>query len=212
MKDQVAVLFDMDGVIVDTEPQYDILWKSIGEKYVPEIEGFEKKIKGTILPNILKNYFSHLPETEHQVIENRVTEFELHMDFFEVPGAMDFLRSLKEHGIKTGLVTSSGDEKVKEVSKVMGFDGLFDTFVSAGRIKQGKPDPMCYLLAAHDLGVDPENCYVFEDSFAGIQAGKAAGMKVIGLSTTNPVHSLEDKVLKVIPDFKSFTVEQMCEL
>jgi HAD superfamily hydrolase (TIGR01509 family) len=77
----------------------------------------------------------------------------------------------------------------------------FDTIVSADRITKGKPDPMCYLLAAEDLNVSPENCYVFEDSFNGIAAGNAAGMKVIGLSTTHPAESIRDKVWKEIPDF-----------
>ncbi len=200
----IAVLFDMDGVIVDTEPQYDILWKSIGNKYLPEMEGFEKMIKGTILPNIFAKYFSHLPDEELRKIEMRVEEYELNMDFFEIPGALDFVRSLKQRGIKTGLVTSSGEEKVKKVWAVLGFDGLFDTLVAAERIKEGKPNPMCYLLAAQDLGVNPADCYVFEDSFAGIQAGKSAGMKVIGLATTNSAESLQDKVEQVIPDFRGF--------
>jgi beta-phosphoglucomutase-like phosphatase (HAD superfamily) len=65
---------------------------------------------------------------------------------------------------------------------------------------------MCYLLAANDLNTLPENCYVFEDSFNGIAAGNAAGMKVIGLSTSNPAESIRDKALKVIPDFRGFSL------
>lgn len=63
---------------------------------------------------------------------------------------------------------------------------------------------MCYLLAAADLHVSPADCIVFEDSFAGVQAGTEAGMRVIGLSTTNSENSLKDKVYKVIPDFEHF--------
>ena len=74
-------------------------------------------------------------------------------------------------------------------------------------ITQGKPDPMCYLLAAKDLNVSPEDCIVFEDSFNGIQSGKDAGMRVIGLSTTNPAESLRDKVYEVIPNFEKVTFE-----
>ena len=86
-------------------------------------------------------------------------------------------------------------------------DNLFDTLVTADRITQGKPDPMCYLLAAKDLNVSPEDCIVFEDSFNGIQSGKDAGMRVIGLSTTNPAESLRDKVYEVIPNFEKVTFE-----
>jgi len=204
MSREIAVLFDMDGVVVDTEPQYDIFWKSIGDKYLPEIENFELKIKGTVNQDIYTNYFSHLPESELQQLIKQVEEYELNMDFFEIPDAINFIRSLKKQGIKTGLVTSSSEEKVKKVGEALGFDGLFDTVVAAGRIEAGKPDPMCYLLAAQDLGMNPADCYVFEDSFAGIQAGNAAGMKVIGLATSHPAGSLQDKVMQVIPDFRGF--------
>ena len=209
MNREIAVLFDMDGVVVDTEPQYDIFWKSIGEKYLPEVEDLEKKIKGTVNQDIYTNYFSHFSEYELQQLARQVEEYELNMDFFEIPGAMDFIRSLKQQGIKTGLVTSSSEAKVKKVGKALGFGGLFDTIVAAERIKEGKPHPMCYLLAAQDLEMHPADCYVFEDSFAGIQAGNNAGMKVIGLSTTHPAESLQGKVIQVIPDFRGFQLSMV---
>jgi len=68
---------------------------------------------------------------------------------------------------------------------------------------------MCYLLAARDLGIPPENCYVFEDSFNGIRAGNAAGMKVIGLSTTNSTESLAGECVWVIPDFCGVLVDSI---
>ena len=199
----------MDGVVVDTEPQYDIFWKSIGEKYLPEVADLEKKIKGTVNHDIYTNYFSHLSESELQQLVDQVEAYELNMDFFEISGAMNFIRSLKQQGIQIGLVTSSSEEKVKRVGEALGFDGLFDTLVTAGRIQEGKPHPMCYLLAAQDLGMNPADCYVFEDSFAGIQSGNAAGMQVIGLSTTHPAESLQDKVIQVIPDFRGFQLSMV---
>lgn len=211
-EEDVAVLFDMDGVIVDTEPQYDVLWKSIGEEFVPEIPGFEKKIKGTVLPDILNIYFSHLCEKERDGIVKRVTDFELDMDFFEVPGAVAFIRALKERSIRIGLVTSSGHEKVLKVIRALELEGMFDTVVSSARIKKGKPDPSCYLLAASDLSVDPSSCYVLEDSQAGIAAGIAAGMKVVGLSTTLPADQISGQVLKILPDFRSFTVDKLLNI
>jgi len=68
---------------------------------------------------------------------------------------------------------------------------------------------MCYLLAAKRLGYSPENCFVMEDALSGIAAGNAARMKVIGLTTTNPAHVIEDKVLRVIPDFANFTLSDL---
>ena len=206
----ICALFDMDGVLLDTESQYDIFWHSMGEKYNLGIEKFEKKIKGTTLVSILTKYFSHLPESEHDLIKESLLDFEKNMTFTDIPGVMKFISELKENDIKVGMVTSSDDEKLSAVFKQrVGFDKMFDTIVSANRITQGKPHPMCYLLAAKDLGIDPENCYVFEDALSGIQAGTDAGMTVIGLATTNPAEVIQDKVSKVIPHFEDFSVEEM---
>lgn len=209
MKNNICVLFDMDGVMIDTEPQYDIFWKHAGDKYNTGITDFEKVIKGTTLPNILKKYFSHLTQEELNNLSDSLDKFEANMNFEEIPGSVDFVKEIKAKGIKVGLVTSSTDTKLIAVNKAKQFDLLFDTVVSATRVTEGKPNPRCFLLAAEDLSVDPKDCIVFEDSFAGIEAGKAAGMKVIGLSTTNSANLLEDKCIKVIPDFKNFSVQDL---
>ena len=209
MENKICALFDMDGVVIDTEPQYDIIWRAIGKKYLPEIEGFEKIIKGTTMPDILSNHFSHLSEDELQNLVCMHDEFERKMTYPEIPNVVSFIQSLKKAGISTGLVTSSGEDKVTAVSEKFHFDTLFDTIVTARHISEGKPNPMCYLLAAQNLGINPSNCFVFEDSFAGIKAGTAAGMKVIGLSTTNSKESLQDKALMVIPDFSNFSISQL---
>ncbi|GBU07490.1 phosphatase [Bacteroidales bacterium] len=209
MTQKMTVLFDMDGVVIDTEPQYDIIWREIGLKFLPEIKDLGRIIKGTTMPNILKNYFSNFPASVHKEIEEMVAAFELRMDFFEIAGSIDFIKSLKAAGIKTGLVTSSGEEKVEAVYDKLSLAPLFDTLVTSSRVAEGKPHPMCYLLAAKDLGVDPSTCFVLEDSFAGIASGRDAGMKLVGLSTTNSAASLESLVLKVIPDFKNFALSDL---
>ncbi len=212
MENKICVLFDMDGVMIDTEPQYDIFWKHTGDRYNVGIPNFEKVIKGTTLPNILKKYFSHLTHEEIHTLCDNLDKFEVNMNFEEIPGSIKFVHELKAKGIKIGLVTSSTDTKLVAVNKTQHFDKLFDTIVSASRVTEGKPNPKCFLLAAEDLGIDPKECIVFEDSFAGIEAGKAAGMKVIGLSTTNKAELLEDKCSKVIPDFTSFSVADLLSI
>lgn len=200
----IAFLFDLDGVIIDTEPQYDIFWKQTAEKYQLGIENFEKRIKGTILPHILSRYFSQFPIITQQEIAAANQAYELEMDIIPVPGALVFLENVKNAGIPMGLVTSSDDRKVEYVFTQLHIRQYFDTLVSADRIIRGKPDPMCYLLAAQDLNIPSDHCYVFEDSFNGIQAGNAAGMKVIGLSTTNTADSISKDCIQVIPDFSNF--------
>lgn len=204
MKLLKTALFDFDGVIVDTEPIYDIYWNEAAERYGLGIPNFADQIKGTTLPYLIEKYFSGYTEAFRENVIRESMEFESRMDFPLVKGAMDFLNVLKANGVTIGLVTSSDDVKLKRAFSLLQLDNLFDTVVTADRITRGKPDPMCYLLAAADLQVSPADCIVFEDSFAGVKAGTDAGMRVIGLSTTNSEDSLKDKVYKVIPDFEHF--------
>lgn len=206
MKKKTA-LFDFDGVIVDTEPLYDLFWDEAGVRYETGIDHFAAVIKGTTLPYIMEKYFSDRTEEFRQMVIKESTEYESTMPLPAMPGSIEFLHLLKENGVQIGLVTSSDNAKVTRAFKMHRLENLFDTVVTADRITKGKPDPMCYLLAATDLNVSPSDCLVFEDSFAGIQAGTAAGMRVIGLSTTNPEESLKDKVYEVIPNFEKITFE-----
>lgn len=203
MKNITCALFDMDGVMIDTEPQYSVFWKQAGDKYKVGIANFESVIKGTTMPNILKKYFAHVSKRKIDELLADHDKFEANMSFPEIPGSIRFVESLKAKGIKIGLVTSSSETKLEGVNREKHFDQLFDTVVSASRVKNGKPNPECYLLAAQEIGVDPVNCIVFEDSFAGLEAGNAAGMTTIGVATTHPANSLAGKCNKVINNFTS---------
>lgn len=203
-----TVFFDFDGVVVDTEPLYDAYWDEASERYGLGIKNFAAVIKGTTLPNIILKYFNHFSEEFKQQVIKESNNFEKEMTFPLVPGVLNFISILKEKGVKIGLVTSSEDFKLERAFKILSFENTFDTVVSANRIVKGKPDPMCYILAAQDLNVSPKDCLVFEDSFAGIESGNKAGMRVIGLSTTNPEEKLKEKVYEVIPNFSDITLER----
>lgn len=204
-----TVLFDFDGVIANTEPQYDIYIDALGEKYNLDIENFALKVKGTTSPDILKKYFSHLPQEEVKTVEKELGEFELQMDFPLVDGVMEFIEYLKNNNYKIGLVTSSQDFKMKRALDILNLSETFDTEVTAARITKGKPNPACYLLAAEDLNVSPSECVVFEDSFHGIRSGKDAGMRVVGVSTTIPENELQGKADFIISDFSD--IQQVIE-
>ncbi len=200
-----TALFDFDGVIVDTEPIYDLFWGMASERYGLAIAHFQDVIKGTTLPHIIDTYFANASEELRQRVVTEATDYERDMPLPLMPGSLPFLHTLKAEGVRIGLVTSSDLNKVNRAIAMYNLQDMFDTIVTADRITRGKPDPMCYLLAASDLDVHPADCLVFEDSFYGIQAGTAAGMRVIGLSTTNPAESLADKVFEVIPNFEQIT-------
>jgi HAD superfamily hydrolase (TIGR01509 family) len=208
MKQVKAALFDLDGVLVDTEPIYDVFWNSAGVRYHTGIDDFAAVIKGTTLPDIVEKYFSDRPrELVEQLLQESVA-YEKEMALPAMPGAIEFVRMLKAKGVRTGLVTSSDRDKTERAVALLHLQTLFDTFVTADRITRGKPDPECYLLAASDLKVEPADCIVFEDSFNGIRSATLAGMRVIGLATTNPAESLLGKVHQVIPGFQGVGYEQ----
>lgn len=200
-----TVLFDFDGVISDTEPLYDQYWNDAALRYHLGIPNFATKIKGTIMPDILATYFANHTEEQRAQIQAECDKFEEELVYPEIPGALVFLQRLKDKHFKLGLVTSSTSRKIENAIKILHLENTFDVIITADHITAGKPSPQCYLLAAQKLQADPSQCIVFEDSLAGIHAGKAAGMKVIGLSTTNSIETLKREVAIVIPDFTAIS-------
>jgi len=209
---RIAALFDLDGVVLDTENQYSILWREIGKEYHPEIAHFENAIKGQTLEQIYEKFFGGDLDLQ-AMITTRLDKFEEQMNYDYIEGAKDFILSLKEKGIFTAVVTSSNEKKMNNVYRSKPeLKGLFDRILTADMFKASKPAPDCYLLGAEVFGAKTENCVVFEDSFHGLEAGRRAGMKVVGLSTTNPEESIKDMADLVIPDFKNFSINDMLNL
>jgi HAD superfamily hydrolase (TIGR01509 family) len=211
MENRKIALFDFDGVIVDTEPVYDRYWNEAVERYGLGIPDFADLIKGTTMTHIMQTFFSGYTEEFRQKVRQEAEAFERIMPLPLLPGSFEFIKLIRTEGVRTGLVTSSDQGKIDRAFEMYEMKNLFDTVVTADRITRGKPDPMCYLLAASDLGVSPDQCLVFEDSFAGITAGNAAGMRVIGLSTSNSAEALKEKVHLVIPNFENSTFEDYME-
>lgn len=180
-----AALFDLDGVILDTETQYDIIWGRIGQKYHPEIPDFHKKIKGTTLTNIFATYFPG-DEALQAEVADMLWKFEGgEMKYEYIPGAKEFIEALRRAGIKTAIVTSSDENKMRDVRRARpDLYPLFDAVVTAEQIEHSKPAPDAYLKGAELLGMTPDECVVFEDSQNGLRAGRAAQMFTVGLATT----------------------------
>lgn len=196
----------MDGVLIDTEPQYTAFWNKIAKQYDINIKNFENEIKGMTIPHIFSYYFNTLSGKEVEQILLDFRLFEESVLFPDIPGAIDFVKELKLHNIRVGLVTSATELKLGRVCQQKQFDTLFDVIISAKDIQNGKPAPDCFLLGAKRLSSETKNCIVFEDSLAGITAGNAAGMSVVGLATTHTEEILMDKCIIVISDFRQITV------
>ena len=198
-----AALFDLDGVVFDTEPQYSIFWGAICREFHPEIPGLEHKIKGQTLMQIYDAWFSG-PLTDSQpLITERLNEYERQMDYDYIAGFEEYICSLRQQGVKTAVVTSSNQPKMEAVyAKHPEFKGLFDAILTSEDFERSKPDPDCYLKAAERFGVEPKDCVVFEDSFNGLKSGRAAGMYVVGLATTNAAEDIAPLCDEVISNFK----------
>lgn len=205
----IAALFDFDGVMVDTEPQYTLFWDEKGKKYHPEIPNFGHHIKGQTLIQIYKQFFRK-PEGLQDEITRQLLDYELTMHFEYIDGVVDFMKELRKKGVKLAIVTSSNDAKMANAYREHPeLKTIVDYIVTADRVTHSKPHPECFMLGAEMLGVEKNYCIVFEDSFHGIEAGNRAGMKVIGLATTNSAEAIADKCALVIPDFTDFTFEKM---
>jgi len=212
IKKPVAALFDLDGVILDTESQYDIFWAEQGRRYLPHIENFHKLVKGQTIKQMFDNYFVGMDEAQKQ-IRIDIDIFEENMSYEFIPGVEAFISGLKDNNVRIAIVTSSNNLKMTSVySAHPELKEWFSTIITANRITHSKPDPECFQVAAADLGVDPDNCFVFEDSFHGLQAGNAAGMTVIGLATTNSREAITDKAHHIIDNFNDFTFEKLIQV
>ena len=198
-----AALFDLDGVVFDTEPQYTIFWGAQCREFHPEHPGLEHEIKGQTLVQIYDAWFSGPLADKQAVITERLNQYEQKMDYFYVKGFEYYVRKLRSEGVKTAVVTSSNRIKMEAVyERHPEFRSLFDAILTSEDFERSKPDPECYLKAAKCLGTSIEYSVVFEDSFNGLKSGRAAGMFVVGLATTNTPDSIRPYCDKVILDYQ----------
>lgn len=200
-----AALFDLDGVVFDTEPQYTIFWGDQCREFHPEHPGLEHEIKGQTLSQIYDAWFGGPLAEKRTLITERLNQYEHQMTYEYIDGFEAFVRQLHRQGVKTAVVTSSNQQKMEAVyNKHSDFREMFDAILTSEDFSASKPDPDCYLKAAGRLGVSREDCVVFEDSFNGLKSGRSAGMHVIGLATTNSAESIMPLCDQVIKDYVNF--------
>jgi len=215
MKQKVlkAALFDLDGVVFDTEPQYTLFWSAICRQYHPEHPGLEQEIKGSTLTQIYDCWFSGNLKKERPEVTKRLDAYERQMHYDYIAGFEKLISDLQIHGVKTAVVTSSNLPKMESVYRYQpAFKQLFDAILTSEDFDKSKPDPDCYQKAAARLGVDKDECLVFEDSINGLRSGRAAGMKVVGLATTNIVEVIAPLSDIQIIDYRDTDYERLNSL
>lgn len=206
-KNNTAVLFDLDGVLIDTEGLYTDFWAATGKKYGIPSPTFAADIKGTTLKSILE-YFDG-DELKAKVMQD-IHDFEDTMRYRMFEGVAAFLKALKEAGVPTAIVTSSDDVKMRCLfAQLPELRDMVDIIIDASMVTRSKPDPQGYLLAAEKFGVAPQRCYVFEDSLQGLEAGRRAGATVIGLATTNSADKVTPLCDYLLHSFEGLSVEDL---
>ena len=211
-----AVLFDMDGVIVDSEPLWSEAEKELlarrNLRYSPSLKSamMGRDARGAV-GCLIEHY--DLAETVGELIEERN---QLIAEFFKehlkaIPGALELVRSLMAAGIMTGLVSSSPKPLVELALEKLSVTVLFDLILSGDQVVRGKPAPDIYITAAEYLGVKPEYCLVIEDAPHGVAAAKGAGMCCLAISTSV---SAEELTLadKVVSGFGEVNVQLLRDL
>lgn len=204
----MIALFDFDGVIVDTESQYTVFWDRMGAEYLG-VEDFGRRIKGQTLVQIFDGHFSGMLKEQEEVVA-RLNEYEAAMSYDFLPGVVDFLHELKEAGVPTAIVTSSNQPKMEQVYRAHPqLDEMVDAILTSEDFSRSKPDPECFLKGMEILGGTPEETVVFEDSFHGLAAGRAAGAYVVGLATTNSREDIVPLCDMVISDFTDISLSSL---
>ena len=203
-----AVLFDMDGVLIDTHMAVTRFWMQLADRTGVSLtsDDFVQHIYGRKAEHTLAQFFPKISETTwQQAVADLVAE-EAVMQHKPIPGVIALLQALNKVRIPVALVTSAMPPKVAIVCEQLGLDQTFQAVVTARDIDQGKPHPDCYQLAAKRLGKPVNRCIVFEDSLSGAEAALAAGATCIGVNRASE-QLLQLGVALVIPDFTGVAVE-----
>lgn len=192
-----AAIFDMDGTMVDSMPFHALSWREFFKNRGMEVSEKDLKEKGHgTLYDIMPRFFGeHLTREEsYRLAMEKETLFRsMYGPFMEpIAGLEKWLDTLRQNGIKVGLGTAADFSNADFTLDTLGLRSYFDIIVTSDLVPEGKPSPAVYLYAARQMGVDPGQCLVFEDTFSGVAAGKAAGMKVIAVTTMHQPHEWEN--------------------
>ena len=179
-----GALFDLDGVLLDTEGLYTSFWHEVNLAFPTGVPQFEAIIKGSNLDHILNTYF---PADKHDDIVAMLDGFQRDMRYEFFDGALELIDALRATGVKCAVVTSSDRKKMASLhAQHPDFENHFDAIVTGEMVTCPKPAPDCFVLGAKLINCEITKCLVFEDSFNGLEAARTSGATVIGLATTNP--------------------------
>ena len=212
----LALIFDMDGVIVDNHRYHLQSWLSFFKQHailMTEAE-YKQKVNGRVMESILPNLLGR-PLSKEEILslgEQKEAEYRklYRPSIRPTPGLVTFLKELRRKDIPCAIATSAPTVNVDFTMEHTGLRTYFSAIVDDTMVTEGKPSPEVYLKSAERLGMSPDRCVVFEDAILGIQAGKNAGMSVVGVATTHSraeLHATDADY--VVDDFRGLTVKTL---
>jgi len=216
-----GVIFDMDGVIINSNPYHKIAWTNflsrknvvVDDSVFKElifgttgVEAISELLNGDYSKKELDDFSNEIDAEYRDIIRNS-------KNIEPVDGLLQFIQSISNEGYKIALATSAPPENVDLILRKFQILDYFDLIVDKNQVVEGKPNPEVYQKAVQGLGLPKENCIVFEDSFSGIVSARDAGLMVVGVTTSHA----NSELIKVgatlcINDFSEITLEDIKRL
>ncbi len=208
-----AVLFDIDGTLLDNNEYHKKAWMQYLKDQGKEItdQDFNEYISGRTNKDAVEHLYGEMTEEESK--KHYLKKEEIYRQMYQpyispIDGLTEFLKELKEHNMMMALATSGIQENIDFMFKHVPIQQYFKEIIQMKDVEKGKPEPEIFLKTAEAVQVPAENCIVFEDSISGVQAGKAAGMKVVALTTTHSPEELHEADL-VIKDYTEINFQRL---
>ena len=211
-----AMVFDMDGVLVNSHPTHHAAWREFLHSLGTEVSEHELAfiLEGRTRNEILRHFLGDLPEEELQCYGKRKDEIFRGMEHRIAPvsGVLEFVEKLNARGIACAVATSASEIRTCSTIERMGLGGWFQAIITAGDVSAGKPDPAVYRLACERMNIAPRDALAFDDARAGVQAAVFAGLRCIGVAPNGYSRQLLDAGAEsVISDFIDLAIDSLLE-
>jgi HAD superfamily hydrolase (TIGR01509 family) len=211
-----AVVFDMDGVLIDSHPAHRAAWREFLRVMGRDASEAELAfiLEGRTRSEILRHFFGELGNEDLQEFGKRKDEIFRGMErqIGPVFGVLDFVEELDRRGIPMAVATSASEIRTFSTIERLGLGGCFEAVITASDVSAGKPNPMVYRLACERIGVPPQEALAFDDASAGIEAARSAGMRCIGVASNGySANLVMAGAERVIPDFAGLEFDSIAQ-